>query len=262
MRILIHLRSLGTFPYELAYHHDFQGFIYGLLRGTNYHFLHDKARYKFFCFSNLVPPTRVISQDSLKTLMVSSPDDAFIRTLQEKLMAHQDASVRLGNMRFKMTGAESVRLVLSPSAAEETALTSGTPIVVRIPSYRLEEYGIQPKRNYEFVYWRSEHTPTSFIKQLEENLWKKYCEYFSAKEQPNLTLFEKLKFRKQVAVPLKMKGSESTVIGTLWEFHFGPIDERKRRLLEFGLDVGFGEMNSLGFGFMNVQESKTDIKSH
>jgi len=103
------------------------------------------------------------------------------------------------------------------------------------------------------VYWRTEHTPTTFIKQLEENLWKKYCEYFSAKEQPELLLFEKLKFRKQVAVPLRMRGQETTLIGTLWDFHFGPTDDMKRRILQFGLDAGFGEMNSLGFGFMNVR---------
>jgi len=253
LRVLVRLRAQGTFPYQLAYHHDFQGFIYSLLLGTRYQSLHDKERYKFFCFSNLVPPTRMISQDSLRTLMISSPDEAFIETIQRRLLGLQGSAIRLGSMTFRIAGVEPSRPMLASSPLQETALTSGTPIVVRIPPYRWKEYGIQPKRNYRFVYWRAEHTPTTFIKQLEENLWKKYCGYFSAKEQPELSLFEKLKFRRQVAVPLRMRGQETTVIGTLWDFHFGPMDETKRAILQFGLDAGFGEMNSLGFGFMNVR---------
>jgi len=253
LRVLVRLKAQDTFSYELGYHHNFQGFIYGLLRGTSFEFLHDRPRYKFFCFSNLVPPSKVIPRDSLKTWMISSPNDAFIETLQERLVARQGSPVRLGTMAFRIVEVELSRPRLPSSMLQDTVLTSGTPIVVRIPAYRLTEYGIQPKRDYQFVYWRSEYTPASFIKQLEENLWKKYCEYFSAKEQPDLTLFERLKFRKQVAVPLKMRGEESTIIGTLWDFQFGSIDETKRRILEFGLDVGFGEMNSLGFGFMNLE---------
>jgi len=254
LRVLVRLRAQDTFPYELGYHHDFQGFIYGLLRGTTYESLHDKARYKFFCFSNLVPPTRTISRGSQKTWMISSPDEAFIKTLKEKLTTHESRSIRLGKMIFKVEQIELRRVALSSLPFEETVLSSGAPIVVRIPQYRWKEYGIEPKRGYRFVYWRKEHTPTAFIKQLEDNVAKKYSEYFSAEEQPSLPLFEKLKFRKQVAVPLRMRGEDSTVIGTLWDFHFGPMDETRRRILQFGLDAGFGEMNSLGFGFMNIQE--------
>jgi len=237
----------------LGYHHDFQGFIYGLLRGTSYESLHDKARYKFFCFSNLVPPTRAISRGSQKTWMISSPDEAFIKTIKEKLTAHEGRSIRLGKMIFWLEQADGRKVTLSSSAFQETVLSSGTPIVVRIPQYRWKEYGIEPKRSYRFVYWRKEHTPTAFIKQLEENLVKKYGEYFSAEEQPSLPLFEKLKFRRQVAVPLRMRGEESTVIGTLWDFYFGPLNEARRRALQFWLDTGFGEMNSLGFGFTNLK---------
>jgi len=184
--------------------------------------------------------------------VVSSPDDTFIRTIQERLVAHQGLPIKLGGMTFKVERAEHRRVMLPSSALEEIVLTSGTPIVVRIPPYRWKEYGIRPRKGYRFVYWRNEYTPTAFIRQLEDNVAKKYSEYFSAEGQPSLSLFEKLKFRKQVAVPLRMRGEDSTVIGTLWDFHFGSIGETKRRMLQFGLDAGFGEMNGLGFGFMNV----------
>jgi len=253
LRVLVRLTAQGSFPYELGYHHSFQGFIYGLLRGTGYESLHDKERYKFFCFSNLVPPTQVIPRGSRKTWIISSPDEAFIETVAERLTGHKGQPIRLGRMVLNVDQVELRKVELPSSAFEESVLSSGTPIVVRIPQYRWNEYGIQPKRDYRFVYWRKEHTASSFIKQLEENLLKKYGEYFSVQEQRNSQLFEKLEFRRQVAIPLKMKGRETTAIGTLWDFHFASIDETKRGILQFGLDVGFGEMNSLGFGFMNLE---------
>ncbi len=36
------------------------------------------------------------------------------------------------------------------------------------------------------------------------------------------------------------------------KFSFSYLGGEKRELLQFGLDAGFGEENSLGFGFMNV----------
>jgi CRISPR/Cas system endoribonuclease Cas6 (RAMP superfamily) len=39
--------------------------------------------------------------------------------------------------------------------------------------------------------------------------------------------------------------------GSIWEFSFSHLDWKKREVLRFGLDAGFGEENSLGFGFMN-----------
>ncbi|PKP59881.1 MAG: hypothetical protein CVT89_00760 [Candidatus Altiarchaeales archaeon HGW-Altiarchaeales-2] len=46
---------------------------------------------------------------------------------------------------------------------------------------------------------------------------------------------------------------EHKVFGSVWEFNFNHLNDSQRRILEFGLDTGFGEMNSLGFGFMNVK---------
>jgi len=32
------------------------------------------------------------------------------------------------------------------------------------------------------------------------------------------------------------------------------INEKQKKILEFGIDVEFGELNLLGFGFMNVKK--------
>jgi len=40
--------------------------------------------------------------------------------------------------------------------------------------------------------------------------------------------------------------------GSLWRFIFNYLSGEKRKIIQFGLDAGFGELNSLGFGFINL----------
>ena len=55
------------------------------------------------------------------------------------------------------------------------------------------------------------------------------------------------------AVDMK-HGVEIPTIGTLWKFRFDYLDEQKRKILQLGLESGFGELNSSGFGFLNKVE--------
>ncbi|MEM5870703.1 MAG: CRISPR-associated protein Cas6, partial [Candidatus Aenigmatarchaeota archaeon] len=55
MRILLRLEALKNCIYDMKYFHKLQGFIYRLLKETEYRVLHDKKGYKFFCFSNIFP---------------------------------------------------------------------------------------------------------------------------------------------------------------------------------------------------------------
>ena len=61
-----------------------------------------------------------------------------------------------------------------------------------------------------------------------------------------------LRFLKQVAIEVPITSDyRQTVIGSKWLFRFAAGSN----LVRFALDVGLGEHNSLGFGFMNVQSS-------
>jgi len=253
LRLLVRLKALRRAAYNLAYHKDLQGLVYRFLRNSAFKTLHDRKGPKYFSFSNLIPPSGVINEGSNKTLIVASPDGHLIETLSHSLEGVMNREIRIGEMTFRIESAGVFSHDLPQNASGEFTLTSGTPIVVRIPQDRLQEYGITAKHPYRYVYWRKEHTPTAFMKQLEENLVKKYNDYYDAELEP-FQIFEQLRFKKQVAIPLRMKGEESTIIGTLWDFHFTPLNGVKRDLLQFGLDAGFGEMNSLGFGFMNITE--------
>lgn len=252
LRLLIDLRAVGAFPYDLAYHRGLQGFIYRLLKQAGYAGLHDRAGPKFFTFSNIIPPSRWVPADSRRKLIVASPDEPLIRAMHGEVRTFGGVHVETSRMTFRVEGSRLLDARL-PDGYGEIVLTAGTPIVIRIPRYRLEEYGIVAPANYDYVYWRKEHTPTPFIKQLEENLLKKYREY-TGKEVDEDPFVGKLGFKKQVAVPLRTDGKETTIIGTLWDFYLQPLNGQKRDLVQFGLDAGFGEMNSLGFGFMNMHE--------
>jgi len=251
LRLLVKLRALRKAAYDLAYHKNLQGLIYRFLRNSEFQTLHDRKGYKYFSFSNIIPPSRVIDEGTDKTLIVASPNNNFIETVSKGLDELNGGEVRIGEMVFRVEAARIFNHDLPWDAFGEFTLISGTPIVVRIPQNRLQEYGITPKHPYRYVYWRKEHTPTAFMKQLEENLVKKYNECYDTELAP-FQIFEQLRFRKQVAVPLRMKGKETTVVGTLWDFPFTSPNHVRRTLLQFGLDAGFGEMNSLGFGFVNL----------
>jgi len=69
------------------------------------------------------------------------------------------------------------------------------------------------------------------------------------------TLFQKIKFKKQISTKIRIHAEdlEQIIIGTTWEFGFDMYSNRK--LIQFALDCGLGERNSLGFGFMNLVNS-------
>jgi CRISPR-associated endoribonuclease Cas6 len=123
--------------------------------------------------------------------------------------------------------------------------------VLRIPKEKFERYGIAPPMDYDYVYWRKQWPFEPFVKQLEENLFKKYREFYG-REIGEFPLFEQFMFKKEICNHVVLRGTEVKMFGSIWEFSFSYLDGKKREVLQFGLDAGFGEENSLGFGFMNV----------
>jgi CRISPR-associated endoribonuclease Cas6 len=255
MRLLLKLRVLKDQAYDLKYHHKLQGFIYGLLDGTPYVKLHDKRGYKFFCFSNIFPPkgtkkdpSESMERGEARQLLISSPEVGLMGILNDKLtqIGEERIPVNIGDMSFEL---ESVQ-VLEPKIGRSCRLITGTPIVIRIPKENYEKYGIKPPKDYDYVYWRKQYSFEAFIKQLKDNLFKKYNEFYggSLEEFP---LFEQFVFKKQVCSHVVIGGKEVKVFGSIWEFAFSCL-KKEQQILKFGLDCGFGELNSLGFGFINL----------
>ena len=103
MRLLIRLQCTERCIYEMQYHYHLQGFIYNLLKGGKYHYIHNKEGYKFFCFSNIFPITKNIEKNDLRMLIISSPDSEFITFLYDSLLQpHIRERIRFGSMVFRI----------------------------------------------------------------------------------------------------------------------------------------------------------------
>jgi CRISPR-associated endoribonuclease Cas6 len=249
MRILLRLESLKDCVYDKNYFHKAQGFVYSLFKDSPYSVLHDKSGYKFFCFSNIFPIGGLKCGDK-RNLIISSPDRIFIKFLSEKIkeISAAGAQINIGEMLFRIEGFS----VLKTKLGRSCRLISATPIIIRIPEENYEKYGIPPEfRKKRYVYWRNSYSFPAFVKQLNENLFKKYNEYYK-QDLEEFEIFEQYQFKKPTCSHVIIDGREVQMIGSIWEFAFSYLNKETKKILEFGIDCGFGERNSLGFGFMNV----------
>ena len=193
-------------------------------------------------------------------LSISSPDSKLVATFASSLEKIDKANI--GDMTFSIKRFKIVR----PRVGRSATLITRTPIIIRIPKKNFEKYGIN-RRGYEYVYWRKDLPFNAFLRQLEDNLIKKYQEYIGKKvdEALYLPLFQQFLFKKQVCNHLVFsengqRSREFKVFGSLWEFYFDHLTKEQRELLQFGLDAGFGERNSLGFGFVDVRRRKGNVQ--
>ncbi len=244
MRLLIEFVALKDCSYDLKYYHKAQGFMYRLLEGSPYSVLHNRKNYKFFCFSNIMPPKDFVKDDR-RTFIISSPDKIFMETIKEKVEKLPENEVNIGETLFRVSGIKT----LETRIGKNCSLISGTPIVIRIPKEKFVLYGIESKFNY--AYWKKEHSFEAFLKQLLENIYKKYESFHKTKVERE-SLFQQFVFKKSVCNHVVIDGIERKVFGSLWEFGFDYLNKEQQNILQFAVDTGFGELNSLGFGFMNV----------
>jgi CRISPR-associated endoribonuclease Cas6 len=235
-----------------------QGFIYNLLRGSVYEQLHDTEGSKFFSFSNIFPFDDP-KKDDIRNLIISSPDTDFIRYLFDilQIISRRETQINIGTMKFTI---EYLKVLHTKVPESNFILITGTPIVIRIDRERYEKYGYESIFD-NFTYWRNEQPVDVFIEQLQIKLLSKYARYhtesykeyrdFLAKYKDN-KIFDTFRFKKQISTKLFIKGLERNVIGSLWECIFNNISKSNSAIIQFALDSGLGERNSLGFGFMNL----------
>jgi len=244
MRLLLRLKAIKNASYDMMYYHKAQGWIYDLLRDTPYSILHDKGGYKFFCFSNIYPIGDFKEKD-VRNFLISSPDSVLIKTLKEKL--EPGRTVNIGELSFMIEESR----VLKVKLRNNLWLVTATPIIVRIPKRSYPTYGIESEKPY--VFWQPKYPFEAFIKQLEENIFKKYNEFYKSKVE-EFPIFEQFIFKKSTVNHVVVNGREQRFFGSIWEFNFNGLKYTLGRwkLLEFAVDCGFGERNTFGFGFVNV----------
>lgn len=256
MRLLLNLKPESDFAYSSLQNHKMQGFIYNQLLETPFEKLHDKSGYKFFCFSNVFIPNKnkekrefsqTINENQELNWLISSPNPLFIETLKQKLenKKNNNEKISIGETVFELNSIKQVQVKLN----NDSKLITATPIIIRIPQYAYANYNVTS--NLPYLYWRPDIDFNAFIKQLEENLYKKYEEYTGTKTE-RTPLFQIYKFNKPVITEIIEEQKNIPVHGSIWEFTFNYLTTTQQKIIEFGTDTGLGEKNSLGYGFMNA----------
>jgi CRISPR-associated endoribonuclease Cas6 len=232
MRLLITIASDEPIPYEGINKHAVQGFLYSFLRGTDYEDYHDKRSFKFFTFSDLFP-LGDFEPNSPKTLLVSSPDSDFILTLRDSIQRATNGIIEGRRIRIL-----DCRLV---QAHVSGRFISASPIVLYEDSRNNQYYSFNRNRNLCF-----------FLERLKENAEKKYNAFYGEELKLEGNIFDKLVFRKEVAVKLSKEGRSFIIIGSVWRLlEKLNILKDEEKFYRFIMDCGLGEKNSLGFGFIN-----------
>ena len=254
MRILVRLRARADTAYDNAYHHKLRGRLWKGLEGSEYDDLHDKNQPKPFVYSNPFPPGEIHEGDE-RNLLVASTDESLLAYIAENL--NHDPELNIGEMPFHVDEITP----LSPDVGEpgtSGTLETGTGVLVRIPPWRFDDYDIEVDHD-EAEFWRPEHTMEPFQNQIEANLDKKHRlyapDYRPGPSDTEGDLFDGYELIKTFALPVTpTMGREETWVLSKWRFDYTVRDDDHRRHLNLALDVGVGERNSLGFGFVNIQD--------
>jgi CRISPR-associated endoribonuclease Cas6 len=252
MRILLKLAAKKDQKDISLEYHKLQGFVYRLMMESGFPLLHDKKGYKPFCFSNIFPYGDMKTGDS-RSFLIATPSEAIAKGIVQKLPLLKDTPFHIGDCSFSLERWSTIAVSLKETPVR---LTCGTPILLRIPEKNYDLYGVpQEERRDRYVYWRPQIAFEAFIKQLTENLVKKYNQFYGT-EIRSIPLFQEFLFRKTVHTRYIIDGKSYGAAGSMWEFQWSYLSDVQRRILEFGLDSGFGERNSMGFGFVNIVRGK------
>jgi CRISPR-associated endoribonuclease Cas6 len=287
VRLLLYLKAAKDQIYENNYNRSIQAFVYDLMRDTKYDYLHnanklttknvsssaDEMHLTPFCFSNIFPYGDM-KDGHTKSLIISSPDSHFIYVLKQRIV-NLNSRIHLGYSLFDILDYKTFNPNILDS---QFVFTTSTPILLRIPQYIYQNYNLQLKHPYKYIYWRYDYPLELFLNQIWINLKKKYKRFYGSSPNTNVLNFSKFVFKKQVSQKILIHGSAQIVIGTLWDFWFDDEENENRfnsddiyqsdivtqkkhdifgsfeakRLVHFALEAGLGERNTLGFGFLNL----------
>jgi CRISPR-associated endoribonuclease Cas6 len=240
MRILIKFKNKNKPNYRQV---QLQGLVYSLIREAGFSSIHDTPQFKprFFNFSQLF-----LDKDERLTFIICSPINELINSLFEVLKNNPELKINNENLII-----EEVKR-FTPKLKKPIILKTETPIIVRVPKEKYKYYQIKLEKEYSYFYWRPlKGIPFEpFIKQLEDRVWKMY-KLFTGQNFEEKKIFTKFFYKKTVDLPFFKGNKKFSRIGTLWEFELdSKIDDS---LIKFILDTGLGELNSQGYGFVNVK---------
>lgn len=259
VRVMASLSARADAAYDNTYHHKLRGRFWGALEGTEFDERHASGEPPGFSYSNPFPPKDMQEGDE-RTLLVASPNEELLAHVAADLF--DDRELNIGEMPFHVKDVTA----LDPDVGEpgmQGVIETGTGLLVRIPPWRCDEYGIDHPGGDTAVFWRPEHTTEPLVTQLEANLDKKHGLYahdhLPGPSDVDGELFDSYELIKTFAIPVEVtQGERRTLVLSKWRFGYTVRDDHHRRHLNLALDCGLGERNALGLGFVNITEKDSD----
>lgn len=212
-----------------------QGFIYSVLKkDPKFNEFHNTAGFKFFNFSNIFPVSD-FERNSLKKLIISSPNEQLIKSLHNQLKYQN--SFRLKNYKMELLKVEILR------NKNCSKFISSTPIVLYEDNTNNRYYSFKQNPNFNF-----------FFERLKDNALKKYNAFYDNDFSLDSELFTNFEFGREVSVRLIKNNNKFIIIGSLWKNLEFNLTSQNKDFYNFLFDNGLGEKNSLGFGFLNCRK--------
>ena len=142
MRLMIVFEPKEYVKYSDIDKYDVQGFIYSLLKNSSlFNNLHDIVGFKFFNFSNIFPISD-FEKNTLKKLIISSPNPDFIRSLYDKL--NKISTFRLNKYKMEILKIKVLR------NKKSSKFISSTPIVLFEDNENNRYYSFKQNPNFDF----------------------------------------------------------------------------------------------------------------
>ena len=232
MRLMIVFEPKEYVKYSDIDKYDVQGFIYSLLKNSSlFNNLHDIVGFKFFNFSNIFPISD-FEKNTLKKLIISSPNPDFIRSLYDEL--NKISTFRLNKYKMEILKIKVLR------NKKSSKFISSTPIVLFEDNENNRYYFFKQNPNFDF-----------FFNRLKDNAIKKYNAFYDDDFELESDLFSGFELVREVSVRVKKDGNSFIIIGSLWKNLEFELTNQNKDFYNFLFDNGLGEKNSLGFGFLN-----------
>ena len=260
MRILIELNSKNNQSIEIMQYHKLQGFIYSnLINQSQFKGIHDLKTYKYYCYSNIFPPSPAKVGES-RFLLFSTPNQNLINAVYDnirELVANRTVT-NIGNQSYLITSAKMLKTI---SYGNKCSITTSTPITVRLSEKGYSKFHIPINfQKKKFIYWRSSLSSSILLKLLEDNIKKKYESFYDTKLSNDLTIIDEFELLKELVIHLPVAESTIKIPSSFWNFSFDTSTKENQSIFTFILDCGLGERNSYGFGFINIlQGSKHHV---
>lgn len=254
VRINLSLKSLNSCSqkiFDKKFRSSFKGFIYKLLENSKFGLDKENSYFRGFCFSNIFPiRDSKLEENKVYHINISSIYSDLIMIILSKINIGD--KINLGEGSFEIIDMKIER----EDIFENILLESMNPICIKT------------NKNDSELFVNYDKNKKLFIKNLAINLIKKYNFYYNENVDLDFNLFENIDIesiinkRKNTShyslimedFDINRKGKPIYVYGNKLRFKIGEINGIQKKILQTGLESGFGSMNSYGMGYMRLMK--------